>query len=82
MQELFYETYWRDELKEKFPSYKPRTMAGDEYTYTLNPDLQDVKDNEVLYKTETNEDEVKGEIEENKNRIESNNPTPTEENVD
>lgn len=56
-----YETYWRDELKTKYPSYKPKTMAGDEYTYTLNPDLPDVKDDQVYYKLDaTKEDEKNG----------------------
>lgn len=77
-----YETYWRDELKTNFPTYKPRTMSGEEYTYTLNPDLQDVKDNEVFYKIDANKDEEKIEAEENKNKDESSNPTPIEENID
>ena len=34
-----YETYFRDEIKEKYPNYHPRTMAGEPYNYTLNPPL-------------------------------------------
>lgn len=34
-----YETYFRDEIKQKYPNYQPRTMAGDPYNYTLNPPL-------------------------------------------
>ncbi|MPQ42493.1 penicillin-binding transpeptidase domain-containing protein [Clostridium tarantellae] len=39
-----YETYFRDELKAKYPSYKPITMDGISYDYTLNPPLENKKD--------------------------------------
>ncbi|MGL4762048.1 MAG: penicillin-binding transpeptidase domain-containing protein [Sarcina sp.] len=34
-----YETYFRNEIKEKYPNYHPKTMAGVPYDYTLNPPL-------------------------------------------
>ncbi|MGL4655414.1 MAG: penicillin-binding transpeptidase domain-containing protein [Sarcina sp.] len=34
-----YETYFRDEIKTKYPNYHPKTMAGESYDYTLNPPL-------------------------------------------
>ena len=45
-----YETYFRDEIKEIAPSYKPRNSVGDEYTYTLNPESMDFKDEGIFYK--------------------------------
>ena len=34
-----YETYFRNEIKSKYPNYHPKTMAGVPYDYTLNPPL-------------------------------------------
>ena len=45
-----FETYFRDEIKEIAPGYSPRTMTGDEYTYTLHPESMDFKDNGIFYK--------------------------------
>ncbi|MGL5615325.1 MAG: penicillin-binding transpeptidase domain-containing protein [Sarcina sp.] len=68
-----YETYWRDKLKAEYPGYKPRTMAGEEYDYTLNPDTPNIKDNEIII-NENPADENSAENPEN------NNPENTENN--
>ena len=47
-----YETYWRDEIKSKYPGYTPRTANGEEYTYTLNPESMNYQDTGIFYETE------------------------------
>ncbi|SHE66119.1 peptidoglycan D,D-transpeptidase FtsI family protein [Clostridium fallax] len=42
-----YETYYRDKLKTENPNYKPTFMDGGTYTFSLNPPLDDVKDDGV-----------------------------------
>ena len=42
-----YETYFRDELKKNYPGYTPTFMGGGTYDYSLNPPLQDIKDDGV-----------------------------------
>ncbi|MGL4739368.1 MAG: penicillin-binding transpeptidase domain-containing protein [Sarcina sp.] len=40
-----YETYFRDEIKSKYPNYQPKTMSGEPYSYTLNPPLPKITGN-------------------------------------
>ncbi|MGL4655416.1 MAG: penicillin-binding transpeptidase domain-containing protein [Sarcina sp.] len=43
-----YETYFREQIKEIAPHYKPRTTTGEEYTYSLYPESEDYKDDGVF----------------------------------
>lgn len=43
-----FETYFRDKIKEIAPNYKPKTTAGDEYTYTLYPESENFKDDGIF----------------------------------
>ena len=49
-----YETYFREQIKEIAPGYTPRTEGknGEPYTYTLDPDSKDFKDDGVFYKNQ------------------------------
>ncbi|MGL4453607.1 MAG: penicillin-binding transpeptidase domain-containing protein [Sarcina sp.] len=46
-----YETYFRDEIKTKYPNYHPKTMAGEPYDYTLNPPLPKITGENVSENT-------------------------------
>ena len=43
-----YETYFREEIKKNAPGYKPVTMTGEEYTYTLYPESENFKDDGIF----------------------------------
>ncbi|WP_297518068.1 penicillin-binding protein 2 [uncultured Clostridium sp.] len=46
-----YETYFRNEIKTKYPNYHPKTMAGVPYDYTLNPPLPKITDKNASQNT-------------------------------
>ncbi|MGG5462782.1 penicillin-binding transpeptidase domain-containing protein [Clostridium sp. B9] len=42
-----YETYFREELKKDYPSYRPHYYEGDSYDFSLNPPLEGIKDGDI-----------------------------------
>lgn len=47
-----YETYFREQLKKDYPGYKPTTIDGNPYDYSLNPPLENIKDGNINNKVE------------------------------
>ena len=62
-----YETYFRDKIKKEFPNYKPNYLFSEQtYDYSLNPPLEDIKDDGV-HKSEA-EDKIQKQKDEEKQK--------------